>query len=86
MTQDNPAKAGSTGWRRAWPRCSRRWMPPALARAGRDRLHQRGPQGKAIGECWDNRLSADGHFEIFIRPTSHARRRDAGADRGHPRA
>src|SRR3546814_19706170 len=27
-----------------------------------------GRQGKAIGECWDNRLSADGHFDIFIRP------------------
>ncbi|KMS50395.1 transcription elongation protein SprT [Novosphingobium barchaimii LL02] len=27
-----------------------------------------GRKGKAIGECWDNRLSADGHFEIFIRP------------------
>jgi hypothetical protein len=25
-------------------------------------------KAKAIGECWDNRLSADGHFEIFIRP------------------
>src|SRR3546814_5230280 len=24
----------------------------------------RGAKGKAIGECWDNRLSADGHFEI----------------------
>ncbi|CUS44988.1 FIG01094561: hypothetical protein [hydrothermal vent metagenome] len=22
----------------------------------------------AIGECWDNRRSGDGHFEIFIRP------------------
>src|SRR3546814_17515617 len=28
----------------------------------------RGAKAKAIGECWDNRLSADGHFEIFIRP------------------
>lgn len=28
----------------------------------------RGAKGKTIGECWDNRLSADGHFEIFIRP------------------
>ena len=27
-----------------------------------------GAKGKAIGECWDNRLSADGQFEIFIRP------------------
>src|SRR3546814_15783632 len=27
-----------------------------------------GRKGKAIGECWDNRLSADAHFEIFIRP------------------
>src|SRR3546814_10040667 len=27
-----------------------------------------GRKGKAIGECWDNRLSADGHFEICIRP------------------
>ncbi|MAX14051.1 transcription elongation protein SprT [Sphingobium sp. GW456-12-10-14-TSB1] len=27
-----------------------------------------GAKGKAIGECWDNRLSADSHFEIFIRP------------------
>lgn len=26
-----------------------------------------GAKGKAIGECWDNRLSVDGHFEIFIR-------------------
>src|SRR3546814_3197387 len=28
----------------------------------------RGAKAKAIGECWDNCLSADGHFEIFIRP------------------
>ena len=28
----------------------------------------RGAKGKAIGECWDNRRSGDGHFEIFIRP------------------
>lgn len=28
----------------------------------------RGAKGKAIGECWDNRSSGDGHFEIFIRP------------------
>jgi hypothetical protein len=28
----------------------------------------RGRRGRAIGECWDNRLSGDGHFEIFIRP------------------
>ena len=28
----------------------------------------RGAKGRAIGECWDNRCSADGHFEIFIRP------------------
>src|SRR3546814_14163659 len=27
-----------------------------------------GATGKAIRECWDNRLCADGHFEIFIRP------------------
>ena len=27
-----------------------------------------GRKGKAIGECWDNRCSGDGHFEIFIRP------------------
>src|SRR3546814_12784279 len=27
-----------------------------------------GRKGKAIGECWDNRLNAVGHFEIFIRP------------------
>lgn len=27
-----------------------------------------GRKGKSIGECWDNRRSADGHFEIFIRP------------------
>ncbi|VVS96718.1 Transcription elongation protein SprT (fragment) [Sphingomonas aurantiaca] len=27
-----------------------------------------GRKGKAIGECWDNRRSADGYFEIFIRP------------------
>src|SRR3546814_16584995 len=31
-------------------------------------LTSSGRKGKAIGECWDNRLSADGHFEIFIRP------------------
>ena len=28
----------------------------------------RGAKGKAIAECWDNRCSGDGHFEIFIRP------------------
>lgn len=27
-----------------------------------------GRKGKVIGECWDNRRSADGHFETFIRP------------------
>src|SRR3546814_12758863 len=27
-----------------------------------------GAKGKVIGECWDNRLSVDGHFVIFIRP------------------
>src|SRR3546814_20727481 len=31
-------------------------------------LTSRGAKAKAIGECWDNRLSADGPFEIFIRP------------------
>lgn len=28
-----------------------------------------GNRGKRIGECWDNICSADGHFEIFIKPT-----------------
>lgn len=27
-----------------------------------------GKRGKSIGECWDERASDDGHFEIFIRP------------------
>jgi hypothetical protein len=27
-----------------------------------------GRRSKYIGECWDNQCSADGHFEIFIRP------------------
>jgi hypothetical protein len=27
-----------------------------------------GNRGRRIGECWDNRLSEDGHFEIFIVP------------------
>jgi hypothetical protein len=27
-----------------------------------------GRRSKRIGECWDNRCSEDGHFEIFIRP------------------
>lgn len=27
-----------------------------------------GKRGKSIGECWDNRCSVSGHFEIFIRP------------------
>lgn len=27
-----------------------------------------GKRGNRIGECWDNRCSVDGHFEIFIRP------------------
>ena len=31
-------------------------------------MYKRQAKGKAIGECWDNRFSADGHFEIFIRP------------------
>lgn len=33
----------------------------------------RGAKGNAIGECWDNSCSGDGHFEIFIRPNlAHA--------------
>src|ERR1700733_15473825 len=27
-----------------------------------------GRRSKRIGECWDNRCSEDGYFEIFIRP------------------
>ena len=27
-----------------------------------------GKRSNRIGECWDNLCSADGHFEIFIRP------------------
>jgi hypothetical protein len=27
-----------------------------------------GQRSKRIGECWDNRCSEDGYFEIFIRP------------------
>ena len=27
-----------------------------------------GKRGNRIGECWDNRCSVDGYFEIFIRP------------------
>lgn len=27
-----------------------------------------GKRGRSIGECWDNRCSADGYYEIFIRP------------------
>ena len=56
----------------------------------------RGAKGNAIGECWDNRLSGDGHFEIFIRPDlAHAPDAMAacakhfaayGAARGDPRA
>jgi hypothetical protein len=30
-----------------------------------------GRKGKRIGECWDSRASADGHFEIFLRPDLH---------------
>jgi len=41
---------------------------PALPRARRDRFTSRGAKGKVIGECWDNRCSGDGHFEIFIHP------------------
>ena len=29
----------------------------------------RGMRGSRIGECWSNDASADGHFEIFIKPT-----------------
>ena len=28
----------------------------------------RGAKGKRIGECWADACSADGHFEIFIKP------------------
>lgn len=28
-----------------------------------------GNRGRAIGECWNDTASADGHFEIFLRPT-----------------
>jgi hypothetical protein len=36
------------------------WVAIGFTSAGR--------RSRAIGECWDNRHSADGHFEIFIRP------------------
>lgn len=29
----------------------------------------RGMKGSRIGECWSDDASADGHFEIFIKPT-----------------
>jgi hypothetical protein len=28
-----------------------------------------GSRGKSIGQCWSDEASADGHFEIFLRPT-----------------
>lgn len=28
-----------------------------------------GARGRAIGECWSSIASADGHFEIFLRPS-----------------
>ena len=33
-----------------------------------------GKRGKAIGECWSSQASADGHFEIFLKPTVDRRR------------
>ena len=68
MTQDN---------RESWLNAVAAGMAPlfeALDAPLPDRVRvaigftSRGAKGKAIGECWDNRLSADGHFEIFIRP------------------
>jgi hypothetical protein len=29
-----------------------------------------GMRGKSIGECWSNECSADGYFEIFLKPTT----------------
>ncbi len=29
----------------------------------------KGNRGRVIGQCWHNEASADGHFEIFIKPT-----------------
>lgn len=34
--------------------------------------------GKAIGQCWDSRASADGVFEIFITPTLEEEDKDRG--------
>ena len=31
-----------------------------------------GKRSKRIGECWDESASADGHFEIFIRPNQQS--------------
>lgn len=31
-----------------------------------------GMRGRAIGECWGTASSADGHFEIFLRPSLNA--------------
>lgn len=31
-----------------------------------------GKRSKVIGECWSDQASADGHFEIFIRPNQHS--------------
>ena len=47
---------------------SRRWTPPASRVRVAIRFTSRGAKAKAISECWDNRCSGDGHFEILIRP------------------
>lgn len=37
-----------------------------------------GHRGSVIGECWSDSASADGHFEIFIKPTTQTDARVAG--------
>lgn len=63
--------------REAWLNFVARGMGPAFAGLDAplpDRVRiaigftSTGQRSKRIGECWDNRCSEDGHFEIFIRP------------------
>jgi hypothetical protein len=36
-----------------------------------------GMRGRSIGECWNDTVSADGHFEIFLKPTTQTASRIA---------
>ena len=74
MTSNDAAASVTASNREAWLRQVADRMAPAFAELGfplpsfRAAIGWPSASHAANGECWDKRVSGDGHFEIFISP------------------